>query len=211
MLVLSFDAILIVNLSEHLFFTGNHFLLNLSGHFFDFRLTLFDIKAFIVWINILRLWHQILRLKVLSASEFVNQVDIEVWLRVRLILWVRKWLLLKLLSFLVLLDSILNLVPTFLDLLSEFLFDGRDCWIDQTGLFFGFDVLESWFKFFEELQLALFQLNRWCGQCAEKVFCGFQVNLVVKVVVLRTFDLVYTEFCQHLAHGKSFISSVNHG
>ena len=38
-----------------------------------------------------------------------------------------KRLLLKLFYFLVLLDSTLILVLAFLDLLSEFLFDGRDC------------------------------------------------------------------------------------
>ena len=60
----------------------------------------------------------------LGAAAF-RKFDIEVWLQ--LILRVRKWLLLKLLGFLVLLDSTLNLAPIFLDLLSEFLFDGRDC------------------------------------------------------------------------------------
>ena len=39
---------------------------------------------------------------------------------------VGRWLLVELFGFLVLLDEILNLVATFLDLLSEFLLDARD-------------------------------------------------------------------------------------
>ena len=41
-----------------------------------------------------------------------------------------------------------------------------------------------------------------------------EIKLARKIThpnVLRTFDLVNTQFCQHLTHGESFVGSVNRG
>ena len=100
---------------------------NLSGLVFDFRFALHVLgnKKVIVRVDILCfLRHKFLRLLVCLGRR------VKTGFRLRLNLWVgnlRNFVvvdgLLELFGFLVLLDEILNLFATFLDLLSEFLLD----------------------------------------------------------------------------------------